>query len=105
MKIEEKIYSSWAFSPQEEEKAEVNRACYEKYKHLRKVYDEKNPPTEEELDNFIFIEGAGSGYAHMKYRVRTNIDCPTSFKAFLCDRGNLCFGYRTEGDLIVVNTD
>ena len=105
MKIEDKYYSSWAFSEDEETKLKTNRDCYKKYSKLKKYYDEKNPPTEEELNQFIFVEDKGSGYAHHKYLVHTNIDCSTGFKALLCDGGNLCFGYRTEGNLIIVLTD
>jgi hypothetical protein len=105
MKIEEKYYSSWAFSEDEESKLKANRDCYDKYRYLKKYYDEKNPPTEKELDEFIFIEYKGSGYAHTNYKVHTNIDCPVGFKALLCDGGNLCFGYRQEGNLIVISTD
>lgn len=52
------------------------------------------------------IEYIGSGYAHKKYRVVKNgPGLSTEDLAIICDGGNLCFGYRTEGGIICVYTD
>lgn len=106
MKIgNEKIYSGWTFTDNEPEKCEQNAKVYNKYKHLKKSYDSKNPPTKEDLDNNIYIEYCGAGYKNMKYKVHTNIKCTDMFKAFMCDDGNLCFGYRFENGFIIIYTD
>lgn len=54
----------------------------------------------------IVVECIGTGYAHKKYRVVKNgPDISTKDLAIICDSGNLCFGYRTEGSIICVYTD
>lgn len=54
----------------------------------------------------VVVVRTGSGYAHVKYRVLKNAP-GLSMKdlAIICDRGNLCFGYRVEGGFICVHTD
>ena len=62
---------------------------------------------EKAMESFdVVIEYVGPGYAHAKYRVlRNKPKLSTKDLAIICDEGNLCFGYRTEGDLIIVHTD
>ena len=59
------------------------------------------------MENYdVVIEPAGHGYAHTKYRVLKNKPRLSSLDlAVICDSGNLCFGYRTEGSIICVYTD
>jgi hypothetical protein len=60
---------------------------------------------EENKDKAI-VDHAGTGYAHKKYRVVHNPNkLSTNELALFCDRGNLCFGYRCQGGLILVHTD
>lgn len=88
MSLERKIYSPWAFTKNEREKAKINYGIYEEIKDKAKV------------------ERVATGYGHTKYRV---VDNPENLNetelALICDSGNLCFGYRIEGDLIVISTD
>lgn len=105
--IEKRIYSSWAFSENEREKSKINYELYkEKYEPKSKKCWKNNQPTEDDLKNFMCYENVGSGYAHTKYRILSN---PYNFSnlelALICDMGNLCFGYRIEGSLIVIHTD
>ena len=105
--MERKIYSSWAFSENEREKSNINNQIYnEDFKSKVKQFWGKNKPTDEELKEFVCYECAGNGYGHTKYKILSN---PYKFStlqlAFICDSGNLCFGYRTEGSLIVIHTD
>jgi hypothetical protein len=54
----------------------------------------------------VVIEHAGYGYAHKRYKVLRNTPrLNTEDLAIICDRGNLCFGYRVEGSIICVYTD
>ena len=54
----------------------------------------------------VVIERVGSGYAHTKYRVLKNAPGLTTLDlAVICDSGNLCFGYRSDGPIICVYTD
>lgn len=86
--MEKKIYSSYAFSENEEEKHRINREIYE------------------EIKDKVEVKLVGTGYAHAKYEVVSNPEnLSTSELALVCDRGNLFFGYRTEGDLIIIYKD
>lgn len=58
----------------------------------------------EEYD--VVVERCGSVYAGAKYKVLRNTPNLSSKNlAIICDSGNLCFGYRTEGSYIIVYTD
>ena len=112
--VEKKIYSPWAFRENEAEKCDMNRTIYkelkEKYKISRtnRVYNVELKKFEDiNQDDFdVIVTGAGSGYAHTKYKVIKNAPkLSTSELALICDEGNLCFGHRTEGSLIVIHTD
>ena len=86
--VAKKIYNSWAFESNASEKGQMNREIYQEIKDKAEV------------------EWAGSGYGHTKYRVVSNPHNLSALElALICDSGNLCFGYRTEGDLIVIHTD
>ena len=90
---------------------------YETYKKLKekykiaygsKVWDSYERQWEDiDMDDYdIVIDNAGVGYAHAKYRiVKNNPNLSSHELALLCDGGNLCFGYRTEGNIIIVHTD
>lgn len=86
--LEKRVYSSWAFEEDTIEKARINREIYKEIKDEAKV------------------ELVGSGYGHKKYKIVSNPHCLSiSELALICDNGNLCFGYRTQGDLIIIHTD
>jgi len=86
--IEKKVYTSWAFQDNEDEKAKMNREIYK------------------EIHGKAVVKCVGHGYAHTKYEVIENKhNLSTKELALICDRGNLCFGYRKEGNLIIISTD
>lgn len=88
VKLERRIYSSWAFTDHEVEKARINLSIYNEIKDKAKV------------------EYAGGGYAKRKFRVVENPhSLSTAQLALIADQGNLCFGFRMDGDLIVIHTD
>lgn len=62
---------------------------------------------EQRLPEFdVVVERVGTGYAHTKYQVLRNAPKLSNRDlAIICDRGNLCFGYRMEGGCICVHTD
>lgn len=90
---------------------------YDRYEELKQKYKiarasqeysskEKRyiPINQEDYD--IIIEFEKSGYAHKKYRVIKNAPkLSNQDLAIICDCGNLCFGYRMEGQLICIHTD
>lgn len=86
--LEKKIYSPWAFSENESEKQKINYEIYQ------------------EIKDKAIVKFVGSGYAHSKYKIVSNPDnLNITELALICDSGNLCFGYRTRGDLIIIYTD
>ena len=86
--MERKIYSPWAFTENEEEKAKINHEIYKEIKDKAKVKVFK------------------TGYGHTVYEVISNPDNLSTLElALICDGGNLCYGYRTEGGKIVIHTD
>jgi len=105
--IERKVYSSWAFSQNEGEKSNMNSQIYkEDLAPKSKEFWGNKRPTEDDLKEFTCYECIGHGYANTKYKILSN---PHNFStpqlALICDSGNLCFGYRTEGSNIVIYTD
>lgn len=86
--MERRIYSGWAFSKNESEKSKINYEIYQ------------------EIKDKATLKCLSTGYAHKKYKVVENPeDLSTKELALIADSGNLCFGYRTEGELIVIHTD
>src|SRR5690625_6494023 len=97
------ITSSWAYDGNASEKAKNNQKAYEGLRHkaLR-----KSNPTKEEMDKYTCYTSIGPGYGHVKYKILSNPHKLTELElALICDEGNLCFGHRTEGDIIVIHTD
>lgn len=94
MAIEKKVYKSWAFSENEEEKRDINHEIYkelcEKYKIARITVANPEP--------FDIILKRTAGYNHSTYRVvKNNTNLSQDELALICDRGNLCFGYTMQG--------
>lgn len=88
------------------EKINENKAAYEELKRQYKICTHFNPH-EMNMDDFdVIIESSGVGYAHHKYRVLKNTPrlAPRAL-AIICDEGNLCYGFRVEGNYIIVHTD
>lgn len=101
--VENRIYSGWAFTENEREKAKVNLSIYEQLHSKYKVYrnDLKINLTDGEdlnFDDYDVIIGRKPCYHHGEYKVYKNKPNLTKDElALLCDTGNLCFGYRTMG--------
>ena len=88
MALEKRIYSPWAFTENEREKAKIN---FEIYKEIKDKAE---------------VKWVRSLHGRQEYEVVSN---PHNLNddelALICDGGNLCYGYRTKGDLIVIYTD
>ena len=105
--VERKVYNSYAFSENEDEKMHTNFDIYNKeLKPKSREFYRSKQPTEEEKKQFTCYECIRHGYGHNAYRILSN---PHNFStqqlALICDSGNLCFGYRMEGGNIVIHTD
>ena len=106
-----KIYSPWAFTESEKEKAQVNRKIYDELKEKYRVYrhDLKISLRDGEDCNFSdydVVIGRRPGYLHSVYKIHKNEPQLSELElALLCDLGNLCFGYSMQGEGICVNED
>lgn len=79
---------------------------FERYKELCANFRIARTAVSNPDDYDVIIQCIGTGYAHKKYRVVKNGPVlSTKDLAIICDGGNLCFGYRTEGNVICVHTD
>ena len=86
--LENKVYVGYAYSSSTAEKAKINKAIYNEIKDKAKV------------------KWISSGYAKAVYQVISNPENLTNDQlALICDRGNLCFGYRMTGNQITIYTD
>jgi len=85
---ERKIYNGWAFSSDMLDKRDQNKKVYMEIKDKAK------------------LKLVSTGYAHRVYRVLENPENLSSLElALIADKGNLCFGYRMQGDDVVIHTD
>lgn len=89
--IEKKVYSGWAFSENEDEKAKINMQIYKwicnKYRISRSSYKCN-------FDDYDLVFDRIPGYNHSEYHIKKNVTCLTQDElALVCDEGNLCFGY------------
>jgi hypothetical protein len=105
--VERRIYSSFAFSENEQEKMHINHEIYtEELKPKSKQFYGNSEPTEQERKDFTCYKCIKNGYGHNVYRIFSNPhNLSTLQLALICDGGNLCFGYRMEGSNTVIHTD
>lgn len=108
--LEKKIYSPWAFTENESEKAKINNAIYkelkEKYKILKVSDVNHRLPTNEELEQNDIVISRKACYAHGEYKIYKSPDEITLDElALICDGGNLCFGYRGNKNFLSVSED
>lgn len=87
--LERKVYNSWAYTPDANEKAKINREIFNEIKDL------------------AIVKRIGNGYANNIFSVveKTERKLSDDEKALIADSGNLCFGYRKLGDSFVIYTD
>lgn len=108
MALERRIYNGWAYTSDEEEKAQINDSIYQELLAQYWVVhgDLKNLTEEEKSKIDIIYESVGSGYATREYKV---IKCPDEVTvdqlALIIDKGNLCFGYRGNKTYITIYID
>lgn len=109
--LERKVYSGWAWKENADEKSRINQELYaELAPKVKMCY--VNPKTRlldctsDDMEKYCCITSDGHGYANVRYRVLSNPHKLSDAElALVCDRGNLCFGYRMDGDVVVVYID
>ena len=102
--VQKRVYSQWAFQDDWEKKRDMNMSIYKELREKYKISFDLMPEQEKEFD--VVIRFLDYGYANKKYEICKNKqNLSMDELALICDGGNLCFGYRTEGKYIVVYTD
>lgn len=123
------FYTSWAYTDKATVASEANSEALKWIEEHYKVWfkspyrsddmnflvksfgiDEANRIVREraqkERDAEVLLEYVESGYGHIKYRVLRNIpNLSDGQLALICDKGNVCFGFRVAGDMIIIHTD
>jgi len=105
MELERKVYDSWAFTENEQEKAKINKEIYDeicsKYKVLKvgpdawgKNNEPFSIPSAADLANNDIVYARRACYGRGEYRIYKSPDeLSLDELALVCDHGNLCFGY------------
>ena len=109
--VERKIWPSFAFTENEQEKAKMNAEIHKELTEKYKVYrndckidlaDGKDC----DFSKYDIVIGRKAGYNHALYRVYKNApELNTTELALICDHGSLCFGYTMQGNMIYVFED
>lgn len=108
--IEKKIYESWAFTPNENEKHKINREILEELRHKYKIFKvsdiQHEEPTPKQLKENDIVYSRKACYNKGDYKI---YKCPEEITelemALICDDGNLCFGYTGNKNHIEVFED
>ena len=88
-----------------QEQREINNKIYQELQPLFK-YASNHNYNDENLNKYIVFSGLGYGYANYSYRVHSNpYNLSDDEIALVLDGGNLCFGYRRNGDIFTIYID
>ena len=88
-----------------QEQREINNKIYNELYPMFK-YAKNNGYSNEDLSKYVVFSDLGYGYANHRYRVHSNpYNLSDDEIALVLDGGNLCFGYRRNGDIFTIYTD
>ena len=88
-----------------QEQREINNKIYNELYPMFK-YAKNNDYSNEDLSKYVVFSDLGFGYANHRYRVHSNpYNLSDDEIALVLDRGNLCFGYRRNGDVFTIYID
>ena len=88
-----------------QEQREINNKIYNELYPMFK-YAKNNDYSNEDLSKYVVFSDLGYGYANHSYRVHSNpYNLSDDEIALVLDGGNLCFGYRRNGDVFTIYTD
>ncbi|MEY8370148.1 hypothetical protein AAK938_01415 [Aerococcaceae bacterium 50-4] len=105
--MEKQIYTGWAFTINEKQKADFNADIYRELTSKYKVLvGFSNQILAARLEDYDVVLERTAGHNHSTYKVVKNRPELSQLElALICDNGNLCFGYTTKGYLIYVFED
>ena len=88
-----------------QEQREINNKIYNELYPMFK-YAKNNGYSNEDLSKYVVFSDLGFGYANHRYRVHSNpYNLSDDEIALVLDGGNLCFGYRKNGDVFTIYID
>ena len=88
-----------------QEQREINNKVYKELYPMFK-YAKNNDYSNEDLSKYVVFSDLGYGYANHNYRIHSNpYNLSDDEIALVLDGGNLCFGYRSSGDVFTIYTD
>lgn len=102
--MKKNIYSSWAFTENEHEKSKINHEIFKELKQKYKIYRDATQINladgiDLNFDDYDVVIGRKACYRHGEYKVyKSTPKLSNDELALLCDGGNLCFGYKYEGE-------
>lgn len=99
-----KFYSSWAYDENEDAMRDANSKAYIELMEAVKINPRDTDDANEEEE--LIYENIAAGYAHSRFMVKSKPEWMTIAEAALViDRGNLCFGFQTMGNVVTIYTD
>lgn len=99
-----KFYSAWAYDENEDAMSYANRKAYIDLRAAVKL-NPRNTDDTNGKDELVY-ENIATGYAHTIFMVKSKPEWMTMAEAALViDRGNLCFGFQTMGNVVKIYTD
>ena len=88
-----------------QEQRKINNKIYNELYPLFK-YAKNNDYSNEDLSKYVIFSDLGYGYANHSYRIHSNpYNLSDDEIALVLDGGNLCFGYRRNGDVFTIYID
>ena len=88
-----------------QEQREINNKIYNELYPLFK-YAKNNDYSNEDLSKYVVFSDLGYGYDNHSYRIHSNpYNLSDDEIALVLDGGNLCFGYRRNGDIFTIYID
>ena len=88
-----------------QEQREINNKIYNELYPMFK-YAKNNDYSNEDLSKYVVFSDLGYGYANHSYSIHSNpYNLSDDEIALVLDGGNLCFGYRRNGDIFTIYID
>lgn len=102
-----KFYSAWAYDENEDDMSYANRNVYESMMEDVVRCNENLGITEgENAEHVLSYRNITGGYGHYQSIVTSKPEWMTMDEAaLLIDRGSLCFGFQTMGNVVTIYTD
>ena len=95
------VYKAWAYTENEEMKSKSNWIAYRELDEKYKI--NRNGDTSTNLDDYDIVVGlVNRSYGNESYEIYKNApNLSLDELALICDEGNLCFGYRYDGNIVI----